>query len=56
MPHTPDRDENIRDLEPQQPEQQTVKPDDADAVKGGRKAGGGQQDYLTVTLDAPIIT
>ena len=45
--HT-DRDESIRDLEPQQPERQTVKPEDADAVKGGRKAGGTQQEYPTI--------
>jgi hypothetical protein len=48
MAETPDRDESIRDLEPQLPEQQELKPDDADAVKGGRKAGGGQMEYPTI--------
>ena len=45
--HT-DRDESIDDLEPQQPEKESVTPEDADAVKGGRKAGGTQQEYLTL--------
>lgn len=48
MSEPTDRDENIRDLEPQQPEPPTVKEEDADAVKGGRKAGGTQQEYLTL--------
>lgn len=29
---------------------------EADAVKGGRKAGGGQQEYLTVTMNDVLIS
>jgi hypothetical protein len=46
MSEPTDRDESIPDLEPQEPETQEVKDEDADALKGGRKAGGGQQEYF----------
>jgi hypothetical protein len=35
MPTTPGRDDEIRDLEPEKPEEQKAKQEDADAVKGG---------------------
>ena len=40
--HGAEEQEEVADLE--------VPMDEADDVKGGRKAGKGQQEYLTVTL------
>ena len=46
--------DELRDLAPREAADQA---DGSDAeVKGGRKAGGGQQDYLIVKMDNPIIT
>jgi hypothetical protein len=56
MERTPEANEPIRDLEPQAPEHPADATTDADDVRGGRKAGGGQQDYLKVTMTDVLIT
>jgi hypothetical protein len=61
MEQFPDRAERIeptealRDLPPA-PAQENVVAENADAVRGGRKAGGGQQDYLVVTLNEVYVS
>ena len=48
------QDAELRDLEPQKSAEQA---DGSEAeVKGGRKAGGAQQDYLKVTMSDVIIS
>ena len=46
--------EELRDLEPKKADDQA---DGSDAeVKGGRKAGGSQQEYLKVTMSDVLIS
>jgi hypothetical protein len=42
------RDEQVEDLD--------VTPEESEVVKGGRKAGKGQQEYLQVKMEDVIIT
>jgi hypothetical protein len=53
-PESVPQSDEIRDLEPKQADGHSDAPDDD--VKGGRKAGGGQQDYLTVTMSDVLIS
>ena len=47
--------EELSDLPPA-PTSDALAEQDADAVRGGRKAGGGQQDYLVITMNDIIVT
>ena len=47
--------EELRDLPPA-PAQEQVTEADADAVRGGRKAGGTQEEYMTIKMTDIIVT
>ena len=47
--------EELRDL-PLAPAQEQVTEADADAVRGGRKAGGTQEEYMTIKMTDIIVT
>ena len=47
--------EELRDLPPASASDALAERD-ADAVRGGRKAGGGPQDYLVITLKDITVT
>ena len=53
-PETEPKVDELRDLEPR-PATDQADGSDTD-VKGGRKAGGGQQDYLNVTMKDALIS
>ena len=48
--------ETVDDLQPKGSEPEAIDADDATAVRGGRKAGKGQEEYLIVKMDNPVVS
>ena len=61
MEQSPERSERIESTEelrdlPPAPAPEALHEQDADAVRGGRKAGSGQQEYLTIKMSDIIVS
>ncbi len=55
-PQNEKKENGVEDLAPETRDQKDVAAGEADAVRGGRKAGGDQQDYLKVTMSDVLIS
>ena len=53
---TPETSEKLDDLHPATPKADDVNTTDAESVKGGRKAGSEQQEYMKITMSDIIVS